>query len=672
MKYFFKQLFVKNLVVASLILGAISAQAAEQQTAGSFTSAYAALIPVDGQLTRLELGEGQKTQWRNAAGELIAELPQQAELLDWRLLVDEKAKHLVAASLALPEQQPLLLELDAQGKAVRELLRLPLPRFKVENLCLSLDAANNLSLYLIDERGSAQQWLLRDSGGQLHAQLLRSLPIAPGSKACAVDDKSSTLAVVEESVGVWAYDADMEAAPGRKPLAMHQPFGDIQKSVVAVALVPNGLLALDKDARELLVYALKGKTSFALQERISLAALSKPERLSVYVDTVQQQLQVLIGDDKNGLQYPLSLPWKMAAAAQQKSPQLPEVFITPDVQTQVMARFGDAADDPAIWVNPRNAKKSRVLGTNKQQGLFVYDLQGRELQHFDSGKLNNVDLRQGVSKGEKRVDLAIATQREDNSLALFEIDPRSGKLTAAGSIATDLHEIYGFCMYQSIGDQSASDPSASDPSASDQSARDKSVYAIANSKSGKFEQLRISYNAATKIWQGEKVREFSVTSQPEGCVADDQRQRLFIGEEDVGIWTLGAEPNSATQLELVVKVDGVNLVDDVEGMAIYQGKSPYLVVSSQGNNTYVVLDAVAPYALKGIVHITLDAARGLDGVSETDGLEVTSANLSGVMGGVFSEGMLVVQDGHKVMPEAPQNFKYVAWEKIRAALHLAE
>lgn len=667
MKYFFKQLFVKNLVVASLILGAISAQAAELQTAGSFTSAYAALIPVDGQLTRLELGEGQKTQWRNAAGELIAELPQQAELLDWRLLVDEKAKHLVAASLALPEQQPLLLELDAQGKVVRELLRLPLPRFKVENLCLSLDAANNLSLYLIDERGSAQQWLLRDSGGQLHAQLLRSLPIAPGSKACAVDDKSSTLAVVEESVGVWAYDADMEAAPGRKPLAMRQPFGDIQKSVVAVALVPNGLLALDKDARELLVYALKGKTSFALQERISLAALSKPERLSVYVDTVQQQLQVLIGDDKNGLQYPLSLPWKMAAAAQQKSPQLPEVFITPDVQTQVMARFGDAADDPAIWVNPRNAKKSRVLGTNKQQGLFVYDLQGRELQHFDSGKLNNVDLRQGVSKGEKRVDLAIATQREDNSLALFEIDPRSGKLTAAGSIATDLHEIYGFCMYQSIGD-----PSASDQSASDQSARDKSVYAIANSKSGKFEQLRISYNAATKIWQGEKVREFSVASQPEGCVADDQRQRLFIGEEDVGIWTLGAEPNSATQLELVVKVDGVNLVDDVEGMAIYQGKSPYLVVSSQGNNTYVVLDAVAPYALKGIVHITLDAARGLDGVSETDGLEVTSANLSGVMGGVFSEGMLVVQDGHKVMPEAPQNFKYVAWEKIRAALHLAE
>jgi 3-phytase len=32
--------------------------------------------------------------------------------------------------------------------------------------------------------------------------------------------------------------------------------------------------------------------------------------------------------------------------------------------------------------------------------------------------------------------------------------------------------------------------------------------------------------------------------------------------------------------------------------------------------------------------------------------------------------MLVVQDGHKVMPEAPQNFKYVSWEKIRTALAL--
>jgi 3-phytase len=70
--------------------------------------------------------------------------------------------------------------------------------------------------------------------------------------------------------------------------------------------------------------------------------------------------------------------------------------------------------------------------------------------------------------------------------------------------------------------------------------------------------------------------------------------------------------------------------------------------------------------LRGIVRIALDATKNIDGVSETDGLEVSSIDF----GAAFPEGMLVVQDGHKVMPEAPQNFKYVSWEKIRRALNL--
>lgn len=88
--------------------------------------------------------------------------------------------------------------------------------------------------------------------------------------------------------------------------------------------------------------------------------------------------------------------------------------------------------------------------------------------------------------------------------------------------------------------------------------------------------------------------------------------------------------------------------DDIEGLALYQGTSgDYLVISSQGNDSYVVLDAQAPYAVRGAFRIGLNAERGIDGASETDGLEVTSANL----GGIWSRGMLVVQDGRKRMPE---------------------
>ncbi|HUG24320.1 phytase, partial [Piscinibacter sp.] len=66
------------------------------------------------------------------------------------------------------------------------------------------------------------------------------------------------------------------------------------------------------------------------------------------------------------------------------------------------------------------------------------------------------------------------------------------------------------------------------------------------------------------------------------------------------------------------------------------------------------------------VPTTLHRERGIDGVSETDGLEATSKPL----GPSFPRGMLVVQDGFKRMPGAAQNFKYVAWEDVARALGL--
>jgi len=114
------------------------------------------------------------------------------------------------------------------------------------------------------------------------------------------------------------------------------------------------------------------------------------------------------------------------------------------------------------------------------------------------------------------------------------------------------------------------------------------------------------------------------------------------------------------------RADGL-LRADVEGLAIYRGAgSAYLVVSSQGNDSYVVLDAAAPHRLRGAFRIGINVEKGIDGASETDGLEVTSVPL----GPEFPRGMLVVQDGRKRLPEGPQNFKYVSWEDIARALAL--
>ena len=107
--------------------------------------------------------------------------------------------------------------------------------------------------------------------------------------------------------------------------------------------------------------------------------------------------------------------------------------------------------------------------------------------------------------------------------------------------------------------------------------------------------------------------------------------------------------------------------DDIEGMGLYHGKNQsYLVVSSQGNDSFVVLDAAAPYTVRGAFRVGINTDKGIDAVSETDGLDVSSLNF----GGKWKQGMLVTQDGRKRMPETNQNFKYVPWEKIAQALHL--
>ena len=54
----------------------------------------------------------------------------------------------------------------------------------------------------------------------------------------------------------------------------------------------------------------------------------------------------------------------------------------------------------------------------------------------------------------------------------------------------------------------------------------------------------------------------------------------------------------------------------------------------------------------------------MDGVSETDGLDVTGANL----GPRYPDGLLVVQDGRNLSPRERQNYKYVSWRAIEEAL----
>ncbi|APV41916.1 3-phytase [Pseudomonas frederiksbergensis] len=553
--------------------------------------------------------------------------------------VDSRAagQQVLVASLDNNRQQAMLVSLDPRKRTWGQPVYLPPRDYPVNGLCLYRDDASNLFLFLVGEEGKGEQWLV-GKGATLNSQpqRVRGLPLPPSATDCQVDDGANQLVVNEENVGWWAYPAHPEADVTRSPVAMREPFGEIKKTAGAMALVPGGIVALDPKAAQLHLYQQQDER-WSAQAILALPGLNEPENLALR--PTDKGLQILLRDDDDGRLYQGVLDWQPTPMP--LTPVLPSVKALS--QSDPVGRQGDAADDPAIWIHPQQPSLSRVLGTNKKQGLLAYDLQGKLLQDLPVGRLNNVDVRPNFKLGQQTVDLAVASNRDRNSLSLFSIDRHNGELREAGEIPTPLKDIYGICLFQP--------PSGE-------------LYAIANDKDGTFLQYGLSAPNGTVL--GELVRQFKVDSQPEGCVADDQRQRLFLGEEDVGVWAVDARADQPATLSSVIKV-GPQLQADVEGLALYQSAAhDYLVISSQGNDSYLVLDAEPPFASRGAFRVGLNAELGIDGAAETDGLEVTSVNL----GGPWSQGLLVVQDGRKRMPEQTQNFKFVPWAEVTQALKL--
>lgn len=326
------------------------------------------------------------------------------------------------------------------------------------------------------------------------------------------------------------------------------------------------------------------------------------------------------------------------------------VSITADVETRAVNSpqvDDDAADDMAIWYNAAHPEKSTFIGTNKKGGVMVYNLQGEDLFFYPTGRINNIDVMYACPLGKEKTDLVGCTNRSDQSVDLFRINPADGTLVdiAAGALKVDTNlvkDVYGFCFYHS----------------------DK-PYVFLSGKNGAVQQFEIVSTSDGRL-DLKLVRTIFFASQIEGLVTDEVLKVLYIGEEDRGIWKILAEPKSDTTRTLLAMsgADNPNITYDVEGLALYkkQDGSGYLLASSQGNFSYSVFERTGNNRYLGSFKISDGIS--MDGVEETDGIEAVNLPL----GPNFPKGLFAAQDGFNYDSGKlqRQNFKILRWEKIEA------
>jgi 3-phytase len=239
---------------------------------------------------------------------------------------------------------------------------------------------------------------------------------------------------------------------------------------------------------------------------------------------------------------------------------------TPDL----MVGSGDDADDAAIHPS------GFVIGTSKNDegGLEVYDLEGARLQWLQLGQTNNVDLRGRT---------VVASNRSDDAVDVLALE--GGRLEHVRSFPLPF-EPYGICLY-----------------------RDTVVVTAEGGE--RVEQYSLAGRSLRRLG--------SITSQSEGCVADEERGVIYVAEEERGIWRFDADPEASPTGALVDGV-GPHLDSDVEGLTL---AGPFLIVSSQGDSTFAVYrddEYVASFRITEAAEI--DGAEGTDGLAAEPRLDL--------------------------------------------------
>ena len=397
-------------------------------------------------------------------------------------------------------------------------------------------------------------------------------------------------------------------------------------------------------------------------------------------------------------------------------------LVTTDNETPVLYdddEGGNASgDDPAIWIHPGDSTKSIVIVTAKEGGLRVYDLADEEIQSLPAtpapradgiaGRYNNVDIAYGLSLAGRTVDVAVVSDRFNDQLRFWVIDPAGADAATPLTEVTapeqaflfnpdreavaDEHTAYGLAVYQPRPGTAIAVVS--------QEGRTTIATAEIEAQGDAFGYTavqRLAMPAEFPLPDGTTwvpCEDPGVLPQLEGLSVDQRNGALYAAQEDVGVWRvqlpLGSRPPVLIdrvadfgihdvfdeESEECVPVDeddtgfgGPNLVADAEGVDVYYGPGAtgYVIVSSQGDDRYAVYSTTPGNRSLGTFLVRGD---GIDDINGSDGLAVTNRPV-----GQYRRGLLVSHDEPETGPGVdedrdPTNFSLVDWADVAKALHL--
>ncbi|KDN60188.1 putative phytase [Colletotrichum sublineola] len=326
------------------------------------------------------------------------------------------------------------------------------------------------------------------------------------------------------------------------------------------------------------------------------------------------------------------------------------LLVEPSYETD---QNGGDGDDPAIWISPVSAEKSRIITTTKSTvgaGLGVFDLTGKLLQTIPAAEPNNVDIIYNFQVGGRKVDLAFAACRGDDTLCLFEMTSNGTLKDVPGGIQPVVpdYSVYGSCVYKS-------------PKTGKQ-------YLFVNEKSARYLQYELT-STSNGTLHTTLVRDFTGGSggQVEGCVTDEDNGWIFLGEEPSALWRYGAEPDSREAGLRIAYVGDGHTYADVEGVTLVYGAKPdqgYVIVSNQGVSAYNVYKRAEPHEYVTTFTITKSSDGKVDAVSNTDGITAVGTRL----GKDFPHGLFVTHDDANQLPDGSTSdeasFKLVSLERI--------